>query len=795
MPVAASAAPCAAVGVSWGASVDQPNGSGLARYRVYRDALLVAEVDAPATVWSDAGVAPAAYVYGVAAVDRAGNASATAAAPSLVVPPCGDVTPPAKPKGLKALPAACDRVELTWKPASDGGGSGLAGYDVHRDGAWLARVVAPAASDAGVAPGPHAYAVRAVDGAGNLSAASATVTATVPGCGGTPPVADAGPNHATQTLTALAFDGGGSHDPDGAIAAYAWSFGDGTSASGRTVSHAYARPGTWVVTLTVTADDGGTATDTATVTAANRAPVAAAGPDRSAAAGSALAFDGGASSDPDGTITAWAWTFGDGGAGSGPTPSHAYAAPGTYTVTLTVADDEGARGTDTARVTVGAAGELLWTRTFGGPTFVDGITVHDAAATPDGGVAVTGVLTGAVGFGAGTVTSAGNNDAFVAAWGADGQLRWARRFGGPGQEFGAAVAVGADGDVTVTGGFDGTVDFGGGGLTSAGSYDVFVLRLSSAGAHRWSRRGGGPGDDSGAAVAMDAAGDVVVAGTISGAATLGGATLAAAGGRDIAVARYAAATGAHVWSQRFGGPGLDAPVGLVADADGSVVLAGSFAGTVGFGGAALASAGGADVVLARYTGSTGAHRWSKRFGGPGDDQPSGLALAPNGDLVLVGQFAGTIDFGAGVLANAGAPDIFAARLGTDAAPVWSRRWGTPSAFALVATGVAVAPDGAVVFAGNAIETISFGGPPLPASGGYDPYLVKLDAGGTHLWSRRSGSSGYPYNWSAAVAIDAAGAIFATGSFSGGIDLGDGLLANAGGLVNQSYDGFVTKRRP
>jgi len=59
------------------------------------------------------------------------------------------------------------------------------------------------------------------------------------------------------------------------------------------------------------------------------------------APGAPVAFNGGASSDPDGTITGYSWDFGDGsGAGSGVTTSHAYAAPGVYTVTLTVTDND-----------------------------------------------------------------------------------------------------------------------------------------------------------------------------------------------------------------------------------------------------------------------------------------------------------------------------------------------------------------------------------------------------------------------------------------------------------------------
>lgn len=71
-----------------------------------------------------------------------------------------------------------------------------------------------------------------------------------------------------------------------------------------------------------------------------------------------VAFDGSASSDSDGTITAWSWDFGDGAKGSGKTAQHSYAATGCFTATLTVTDDRGATGTaqDTVVVTSAAPG-------------------------------------------------------------------------------------------------------------------------------------------------------------------------------------------------------------------------------------------------------------------------------------------------------------------------------------------------------------------------------------------------------------------------------------------------------
>jgi hypothetical protein len=80
------------------------------------------------------------------------------------------------------------------------------------------------------------------------------------------PTANAGPDKTAATGATVSFDGGASTDADGSIASYSWDFGDGSTASGRTASHPYDASGTYRVQLTVTDNDGATASDTALVT-------------------------------------------------------------------------------------------------------------------------------------------------------------------------------------------------------------------------------------------------------------------------------------------------------------------------------------------------------------------------------------------------------------------------------------------------------------------------------------------------------------------------------------------------
>jgi PGF-pre-PGF domain-containing protein/PGF-CTERM protein len=144
----------------------------------------------------------------------------------------------------------------------------------------------------------------------------------------------------------------------GEIASYEWDFGDGTTATGASVDHAYGETGTYEVTLTVTDSAGNEDTDTTTVEVVEGSEDA--GPSAhldaspsSAAVGETVAFDASGSSDDDG-IDSYEWDFdGDGTVDrttESATTEKSYGSAGEYAATVTVVDTAGQ--TDTAKQTV-----------------------------------------------------------------------------------------------------------------------------------------------------------------------------------------------------------------------------------------------------------------------------------------------------------------------------------------------------------------------------------------------------------------------------------------------------------
>lgn len=136
---------------------------------------------------------------------------------------------------------------------------------------------------------------------------------------------------------------------------YHWDFGDGNTAQGIRVEHAYRQSGEYPITLTVR-DNSGTVCAVSHITRSveiNTPPVADAGVNQKLCLGESVTLNGARSFDPDGEIVEYLWDFGDGTTGTGEIVEHTYAESGIYNAKLTVKDNSSSRcNTATETVTV-----------------------------------------------------------------------------------------------------------------------------------------------------------------------------------------------------------------------------------------------------------------------------------------------------------------------------------------------------------------------------------------------------------------------------------------------------------
>jgi hypothetical protein len=394
-----------------------------------------------------------------------------------------------------------------------------------------------------------------------------------------------------------------------------------------------------------------------------------------------------------------------------------------------------------------------WPRALGGP---ERETALGVAVDGKGGSYVIGQFQGSSTFGTITLAGSGLTDVFVAKLDRQGQVLWARAFGGPGADEGHAIAADSAGNVAITGSFSGAVDFDPGAgrteLTSAGGSDAFLLRLTPDGDLAWARRLGGKLADAGTRVAVGAKGETWVAGSFQG--SMEG--LDSAGKTDAFLARFDEA-GSLSWARRIGGLKDDEARGVAAGRNGEVWVAGNFEETAGIGPSGgtlnLQSAGRSDVFVLRLD-AAGTLAFSGRIGGPQEESLGSAAAAGAGGLALAGRFSGTVDFdpGPGSLsrAAAGPADAFIARLEGTGRLAWARQFGERGSDS--GAGVAGNREGSVVATGH-------------LGGGDDfDFVIGYSPKGDPSWSLQlSASEGLE---APAVALSAGEIPYVAGSFKG-----------------------------
>jgi hypothetical protein len=266
---------------------------------------------------------------------------------------------------------------------------------------------------------------------------------------------------------------------------------------------------------------------------------------------------------------------------------------------------------------ISSDGSYAWTKTMGGTNRDVG---HSVAVVESGDVYVTGWFEGTADFdfGAGvdSHTAVGNWDIFLTKISSDGSYAWTKTMGGEGYDEGYSVAVDGNGNVYVTGDFQGTTDFDPGVATdnhsSAGGADIFLTRINSNGSYGWTKTMGGADYEQGSSVAVFGSGNVYVTGYFEGTMEFHAGDWTdyaySAGGYDIFLTSINP-DGTYGWTKTMGGTDYDygnavAVEGSALGGSGNIYVAGSFQGTAEFDptgeGDSRTSVGNSDIFLTKF---------------------------------------------------------------------------------------------------------------------------------------------------------------------------------------------------
>jgi hypothetical protein len=369
------------------------------------------------------------------------------------------------------------------------------------------------------------------------------------------------------------------------------------------------------------------------------------------------------------------------------------------------------------------AGELVWAKQAGGAYSDYGFVI---AIDGNGNSYVTGWLGGGgVTFGAGeaneTILTGRSTatDIFVAKYGPNGELLWARQAGSPSFIFVSLISVDGSGNSYVMSFFNDTVTFAAGEtnektLTSRGSSDIFVAKYDTYGVLVWAIQIGGTDHEQSGWIAVDDGGNSYVTGMFNGTATFGEGgnqkTLESRGLDDIFVAKYDTA-GGLVWAKQAGGTGYEASWGIAVDGSGNSYVTGMFNGTATFGEGGnqktLISRGLLDIFVAKYN-TAGGLVWAKQAGGANDELGGWISVDGSGNSYVSGAFYGTATFGEGisqVTLTSAVKDNFVAKYNTNGGLVWAKQVDVNYNYGLV---IAADGSGNIYMTGPFLGTVTFG---------------------------------------------------------------------------------------
>ena len=401
--------------------------------------------------------------------------------------------------------------------------------------------------------------------------------------------------------------------------------------------------------------------------------------------------------------------------------------------------DDGSSGGGQGRSGGSSSGFLVTFGLSGFDTDAAGVAIDSSD-----NIYITGTSQGTNLFGK-NATSGTTDDIFVAKLNSSGVVQWVYTAGGTGRDRGRKIALDSSGNVYVVGYYMSTVDFGGGNVTSNGSWDAFILKLNSSGTFQWVKSyGGSTGNDLGRDVVVDSNDNVIMLGTFRGTVNFdsgdgGGEVNYTSNDYDVFLIRLnSSGIWQSVWRTENSGS-ADARA-LAIDSNNVTYLTGSFSGTVKFGDDTYTAANSNDLFIHKIdTYTLGALQPTYTSNIDTTQKAKGISVDSSGNIYATGTFQNTVNFGGGNITTSG-KDIYLLKLNSSLAFQWVKRFASDDGEVGQALGTAIAidDDGNVYSVGQIGGNYNLGGQAVVSGSNNDAYIVKYDSSGTFQWSKTFG---------------------------------------------------------
>ncbi len=447
-----------------------------------------------------------------------------------------------------------------------------------------------------------------------------------------------------------------------------------------------------------------------------------------------------------------------------------------------------------------------WTQTIGNSDFQYGF---DIVTDVNGNTLTTGYFQGTLDFDPGggvfNLTSAGGYDVFVLKLDTDGNLIWAKNMGGTNNDYGHAIDTDANGNVFITGRFQGTADFDPGAgttnLTSAGGNDIYVLKLDQNGNLDWVKQMGSTGTDHGRGITVDGNNNVITTGFFEDVVDFdpnaGTTTITSSGARDFFVQKLDN-TGNFLWAHGIGGNSSEEGLAITVDNTNAIYTTGYYASFTDFdpgAGTAFSNIQGAKDIFIQKLDANGNYVWHKVMGSNTNDEAYGIATDNSNNVYTTGYFQNTMDIDPGTgtesITSTGSFDAFIQKLDVNGNYIWGKHFGGTSLD--YCNSIDTDDNGNVYTTGLFYSTSDFDPGPGTENGTSlgtgDIFIHSLFSNGDFAWVQLLSGNGF--NEGRSISVPNNSTIYTTGTFQQGIDFDPGTGTDNRSAVSGN-DMFVHK---